>query len=182
MADLIEKNVVDPALRAWALPTFTTTTPNDVTVSAVLLMATLRAYFSHNYHVLRCGIPCVTLEGERADWVDILGRLEKLKEYGVETIAWYHLLHPVIARFVASFDTPESEENIDFWGKVAHFKAGDSGPSYYSGWINAFNVFSPKGEWLGHTLDTVRRFHRVSSCCHSPIGSRAWSRMRRRNP
>ncbi|KAJ6582655.1 hypothetical protein DFH09DRAFT_1439505 [Mycena vulgaris] len=46
------------------------------------------------------------------------------------------------------------EENREFWGKVAHYQRGGSGPSYYSGRINVFNVFSKEGEWLGHKLDT----------------------------
>ncbi|KAJ7124235.1 hypothetical protein C8R44DRAFT_852206 [Mycena epipterygia] len=151
MTELIEKNVVDPALRHWVTPDFTTTTVNDVTVSAVL-MATLKAYFSYGMS-LSCGLPRVTLEGERSDWVNILGRLEKLKEYGIETIAWYHLLRPVISRFVAAFDEPESPENVDFWQRVAHYESMGSGPDYYSGWINAFNAFSKKGSWLGKRLN-----------------------------
>ncbi|KAJ7757015.1 hypothetical protein B0H16DRAFT_1537706 [Mycena metata] len=102
MTGLIEKNVVDPGLR-----------------HAVLMMATLKEYFAPTFHALR------------PDWEDILGRLEKLKEYGLETIAWYHLLHPVIARF----------ENIEFWGRVAHFRLGGSGPSCRD------------GKWLGHALE-----------------------------
>ncbi|KAJ7866487.1 hypothetical protein B0H13DRAFT_1898121 [Mycena leptocephala] len=156
MVDLIEKNVVDPTLREWAMPNFTTTTVNDTTVSAVLLMATLKAYFSYGFCGICCGIPRVTLQGEKSDWVNILERLEKLKEYGVETIAWYHLLRPVIARFVAAFDTPDSKDNVDFWQKIAHYHAGGSGPSYYSGWVNAFNVFSEKGVWLGYPLDLTK--------------------------
>ncbi|KAJ7105180.1 hypothetical protein C8R44DRAFT_681506 [Mycena epipterygia] len=154
MTNLIDENVSDPALRAWALPAFTTTTDNDTTVAAVLLMATLKEYFSYGFGGITCGIPRVTLEGEKADWETILARLEKLKDYGLETIAWYHLLRPVIARFVGAFDAPDSEENIDFWGKVAHYKRGGSGPSYYSGWINAFNAFNKKGAWTGPALDT----------------------------
>ncbi|KAJ7732389.1 hypothetical protein B0H14DRAFT_2997699 [Mycena olivaceomarginata] len=153
MVDLIEKNVVDPTLREWVIPDFTTTTNKDTTVAAVLMMATLKEYFSYGFACLGCGIPRVTLEGERSDWVNILQRLEKLKEYGIETIAWYHLLRPVIARFVAAFDEPTSAQNVDFWNKVAHLESQGSGPSYYSGWINAFNVFSKEGAWIGHQLD-----------------------------
>ncbi|KAJ6563936.1 hypothetical protein B0H19DRAFT_1140059 [Mycena capillaripes] len=151
MVDLIEKNIVDPALREWVLPAFTTTTVNDTTTSAVIMMATLKEFFAYKFSMITCGLPRVTLEGEKSDWVNILGRLEKLKEYGVETIAWYHLLHPVILRFVTAFDAPASQENIDFWTRVAHHHGG-SGMSYYSGWINAFNVFSTEGAWLGHSL------------------------------
>ncbi|KAJ7455496.1 hypothetical protein FB451DRAFT_1277961 [Mycena latifolia] len=153
MASLVEKNVVDPTLREWAMPNFTTTTVHDTTVSAVLMMATLRQYFDYGFDCSCCGIPRVTIEGEKADWVDILGRLEKLKEYGIETIAWYHLLRPVIARFVAAFDNPNGQENTDFWKKVAHFESLGSGPDYYSGWINAFNVFGEQGDWLGIPLN-----------------------------
>jgi hypothetical protein len=77
-------------------------------------MATLKQYLSYKITMMGCGLPRVTLEGEKADWVDILGRLEKLKEYGLETIAWYHLLRPVIARFVAAFNVPDSIENVAF--------------------------------------------------------------------
>ncbi|KAJ7215622.1 hypothetical protein C8J57DRAFT_1440573 [Mycena rebaudengoi] len=135
-------------------PNFSTTTITDTTASAVIMMATLKAYFSYEFY-LTCGIPRVTLEGGKFDWVNvnILGRLEKLKEYGVEAIAWYHLLHPVISRFVAAFDAPASRENINFWQRIAHYHTQDSGPSYYSGWISAFAVFSPTGEWLGNWLD-----------------------------
>ncbi|KAJ7209206.1 hypothetical protein GGX14DRAFT_566393 [Mycena pura] len=153
MVDLIEKNIIDPTLRQWVLPNFTTTTVNDTTVAAVVMMATLKQYFSYGFMATDCGIPRVTLEGEKSDWVDVLGRLEKLKEYGIETIAWYHLLRPVISRFVAAFDAPASQDNVEFWQKVVHLHSPFSGRSYYSGWINAFNAFDKNGGWIGSALD-----------------------------
>ncbi|KAJ7346390.1 hypothetical protein DFH08DRAFT_1081168 [Mycena albidolilacea] len=157
MTDLVEKNVVDPELRAWALPNFTTTTTNDTTVSAVLLMATLKQYFTYKIVLRGCGIPRVTLEGEHSDWVRILERLEKLKEYGLETTAWYHLLRPIMSRFVAAFDDPTSAANVDFWQRIAHYTPGGSGiGDYYTGWITAFTVFSKEGKWLGKALDQTR--------------------------
>ncbi|KAJ7817928.1 hypothetical protein B0H14DRAFT_3089598 [Mycena olivaceomarginata] len=156
MAGLVEENVVDPELRAWATPDFTTTTDNDRTVSAVLLMAMLKKYFQYMIMLAGCGIPRVTLEGERSDWVDILNRLEKLKEYGLETTAWYHLLRPVLTRFVAAFDDPTSVMNIDFWQRVAHYQPGGSGRGdYYTGWITAFAVFDKEGRWMGPPLNTT---------------------------
>ncbi|KAJ7608255.1 hypothetical protein FB45DRAFT_1067612 [Roridomyces roridus] len=67
---LIEKNVVDPTLRDWVLPNFTTTTVNDTTVPSVLMMASLKQYFSYGFGMSFCGIPRVTLEGEKADWIN----------------------------------------------------------------------------------------------------------------
>ncbi|KAJ7057616.1 hypothetical protein C8F01DRAFT_1060595 [Mycena amicta] len=156
MGELIQKNVLDPGLREWAVPEFSTTTDVDRTAGAVLLMATLKAYFGYTF-ALRCGIPRVTLEGQREDWVKMLERLEKLKEFGLETTAWYHLLRPVLARFIASFDAPES--NAEFWNQIAHYQAGGSGPSYYSGWINAFMVFDDTGKWAGVPLNKEPRTH-----------------------
>ncbi|KAJ7249577.1 hypothetical protein C8J57DRAFT_1668506 [Mycena rebaudengoi] len=154
MTGLVEKNIVDPTLRAWATPNFTTTTVNDTTVSAVLLMATLKQYFKYISGLCGCGIPRVTLEGEQSDWVKILVRLEKLKEYGLETTAWYHLLRPVITRFVAAFGDPTSAENVDFWQRVAHYQPGGSGRGeYYTGWITAFAVFNKEGRWMGPRLN-----------------------------
>ncbi|KAJ6479011.1 hypothetical protein C8R45DRAFT_933786 [Mycena sanguinolenta] len=159
MIDLVHKNVVDPTLRAWAAPSFTTTTTNDTTVCAVVLMATLKKYFQYTIVTWGCGIPRVTLEGERSDWVEILARLEKLKEYGPETTAWYHLLRPVITRFVAAFDDPTTDDNIDFWQRVAHYQPGGSGRgNHYTGWISAFTVFDSEGRWMGNRLNKTAAF------------------------
>ncbi|KAF4614650.1 hypothetical protein D9613_003406 [Agrocybe pediades] len=151
MTEKIEENVVDPTLRAWVLPDFSTTTVNDTTVCSIVMMATMKKYFTYKIQLL-CGIPRVTLAGEKADWEKILVRLDKLKEYGLHAIAWYHLLHPIIVRFVRAFDAPDSEENLDFWQKVAHYSGGGSGPRYLSGWITAFCVFDDEGKWLGNPI------------------------------
>ncbi|KAJ7209142.1 hypothetical protein GGX14DRAFT_453204 [Mycena pura] len=152
MAGLLGKVVVDPTLRAWALPNFSTTTSCDTTVGAIIMMSTLKSYFEYHFTSIECGIPRVTLDGTKADWVALLERLEKLQEYGMETIAWYHLLFPVISHFVSAFDAPDASANVTFWQKVAHFESGGSGPSYYSGWICAFCVFNEEGKWIGLPL------------------------------
>ena len=144
----IQENVVDPELRQWIIPAFSTTNANDRLVAGMVMMATVKEYFTFRICLL-CGIPRVTLEGERDDWVYILNRIEKLKEFGSETTAWYRLLHPVLSRFVKSFDEPNSSENLEFWSKVAHFESFGSGPMYLSGWITAFMAFNEKGQWKG---------------------------------
>ncbi|KAJ7148754.1 hypothetical protein C8R43DRAFT_1008665 [Mycena crocata] len=152
MAELIHRNVVDPGLREWILPKFSTTTMSDNTVGCMLMMATMKKYFDYRMVAL-CGVPRVTLEGERHDWELLLRRLEKLKEYGLQTIAWYHLLFPVVSRFVKAFDEPNSPENFNFWQKVACGESEGSGSHYWSGWITAFCVFSTEGKWCGPRLN-----------------------------
>lgn len=158
MTNEMDKFIVDPTLKEWILPRFSTTTENDTVVAAVTMMATLREYFSYKM-VLMCGIPRVTLEGEKADWEEILKRTTKLKEYGRETTAWYTLLEPILSRFVRAFDEPEAQKNIDFWQRVAHVYNQFSGSTYLSGWITAFCVFTGKGRWQGPPLDEASDNH-----------------------
>ena len=61
----LEKNVVDPSLRAWILPKFSTTTTTDTIVASVIMMSTIK-YFDFKF-CLMCGLPSVTLEGEQKD-------------------------------------------------------------------------------------------------------------------
>jgi hypothetical protein len=149
MTGVIHQNVVDKDLKDWILPNFTTTSNNDTVVCAVLMMATLKTYFSYRIS-LSCGIPSVTLEGEKEDWEKLLARLDKLDEFGAEPTAWAGLLRPILKRFVMAFD---GEPDIDFWGRVCHVHRGGSGPSCLSGWLTAFCVWDSKGKWLGPSLN-----------------------------
>jgi hypothetical protein len=151
MTGAIKENLLDPALCDWILPNFTTTTADDTTVCCIAMMATMKEYFSYKFQLL-CGIPRVTLDGEKADWEKILARLEKLKGYGLQTIAWYHLLSPVIVQFIKAFDAPHDAKNLDFWRRVVHYESEGSGSTYLGGWITAFCVFDAKGRWLGKKI------------------------------
>ena len=63
MNDMIAKNIVDPELREWILPSFSTTTETDRIVAAVMMMGTLQKFF--NFKLTQfCGLPSVTLLGE----------------------------------------------------------------------------------------------------------------------
>ncbi|KAF8670643.1 hypothetical protein AX14_005830 [Amanita brunnescens Koide BX004] len=159
MTLLMESKIVDPDLREWIMPTFSTTSVADTTIYAIIMMASMKAYFSYGFG-LTCGIPKVTLEGTKEDWQKIASRLEKLKEYGEDATSWYHLLRPVISRFVNAYDDPNSPELRDFWNKVAHFENMGSGPTYLSGWITAFCFFSGTGSRI--RVHEVYRRNRTS--------------------
>lgn len=144
MTDLIQKNVVDPDLREWIMPAFSTTTQSDRIVAAILMMGTLQEYFDFKMSLL-CGIPTVTLLGQRSDWALLLSKIEKLRLYGAEPAHFATLLKPVLSAFVASFDTPNSPDVLKFWNKCVHHQSGGSGPQYLSGWITAFCFWSKDG-------------------------------------
>lgn len=128
----IEENVIDPTLREWILPAFSTTTKSDQATASIIFMATMQKYFSYGCSIC-CGLPSVTLRGRKEDWEKMLQRLERLKTFGEEPTEWYGLLKPVFTKFVETFDNPNSEEIKEFWQKIAHYSGGGSGPSYLSG-------------------------------------------------
>jgi Domain of unknown function (DUF4419) len=109
-----------------------------------------QSYFK--YECSRCGIPKVTLEGERSDYENILQRLDALPTFGLgeEPNAWVALLRPIIIKFIAAFD---GNPDITFWNRIAHIddKKRSGGP-VLSGWITAFCVWDTDGQWQGPPL------------------------------
>ncbi|KAI9763705.1 MAG: hypothetical protein M1840_009178 [Geoglossum simile] len=141
----LEKNIVDPSLRKWIMPNFTTTTDTDKVVASVIMMGSLQKYFNYKISI-RCGLPSVTLLGDKADWESILTKIERIPQLGSGTADWYQQLKPVITHFVGTFDSPDSSETKEFWQKIAHYSGGGSGPTYLSGWITAFCFWGETGK------------------------------------
>ncbi|EOA80870.1 hypothetical protein ACJQWK_10017 [Exserohilum turcicum] len=159
MTALIQDNVKDAHLRDWLMPEFSTTTHCDRAVAAVLMMGTVKEYFSFKA-VMGCGIPSVTLLGERRDYEDILARLDKLSELGKEPSQFADLLRPVLRNFIATFDPAHEAASREFWGRIVHETDGGSGPSYLGGWLTAFCLWSNEGECLYDANHVKpRRFH-----------------------
>ncbi|CAL8143483.1 unnamed protein product [Orchesella dallaii] len=141
MTDEIDKNLVDPQVKNWVLPNFSTTTENDKVTVGVVFMAVMKKYFTYAIS-MGCGIPWITLDGTTQDWQNILGRLEKLKEYDLQP--WYELLHPIITKFV---DARQGRIDQRFWRTIVDRREEGSGVDYISGWITAFCVFDVEGNW-----------------------------------
>ncbi|KAH8728132.1 hypothetical protein GQ44DRAFT_702671 [Phaeosphaeriaceae sp. PMI808] len=152
---LMKEKMVDPDVTDWLLPIFTTTTDNDLAVTSMVMMATMKEYFKY-VMVCGCGFPSVTLLGEASDWQMILERLEKLAEYGDEPAAWSRLLTIVIKRFIATFYLPESPELKQFWMQAIHavgaLGSGTSSP--YNGWLTAFMYWDSHG-------NQIKSYHKV---------------------
>lgn len=151
MGHLLQQNVVDPDLRDWMMPAFSTTTKHDIVIASIVMMGSMQKYFSFGCEVC-CGLPSVTLLGDKADWELIFGRLDKLTTFGEEPTQFCQLLQPVISRFVRSFESPTSTEVIDFRQRVVDVDNQMSGSTVYSGWITAFCFWDENGKSL-HALD-----------------------------
>jgi len=53
MSHLLQQNVVDPDLRNWVMPAFSTTTNHDTVIASILMMGAMQKYFSYG-----CGMLC----------------------------------------------------------------------------------------------------------------------------
>ncbi|KAK5112704.1 hypothetical protein LTR85_011215 [Meristemomyces frigidus] len=171
---MIQDNVVDPELRQWILPAFSTTTEQDVVIASIAMMASMQKYFDYGARIT-CGLPSVTLLGEKADYELILARLDKLRSYGDEPTLFADLLAPIVKRFILSFDEPDGAEVVDFWNHILTSWNMGSGADFYSGWITAFIFWDEDGKVLNGrnyssiddmlpplTLDGIT-YHRVTA-------------------
>lgn len=143
MGDEISKNVKDPELRDWILPSFTTTTDTDRVVGSVLFMGAMQKYFSYTC-MSACGIPSVTLLGEASDYEEILKRLDRLEEMGAEACVFAGMLRPILRRMILSFTEPANPELKTFWNSIVNVRRM-SGSRNVTGWITAFCYWSEKG-------------------------------------
>ncbi|KAL7784046.1 hypothetical protein V8C43DRAFT_171166 [Trichoderma afarasin] len=160
-ASLIQQNVVDPELREWMLPNFSTTTKHDKAVAAFGMMGAMKKYFEYNL-MCGCGLPSVTLLGTRHDWEMLASRVNKLNKYGDECQRWANLLQPIMRYMQRTFDEPDSQEVKDFWLRVA-WETGHKGSSgdsrLISGWITAFAYFEASGSvTMDYEENTFRNF------------------------
>ncbi|KAL6916718.1 hypothetical protein ACHAP8_009651 [Fusarium lateritium] len=145
MANLVSKNVKDPELGSWVMPSFSTTSDTDQVVASVLFMGAMQKYFSYGF-TLTCGIPSVTLLGDISDWRDILGRIDKLEQLGDEPTQFSNMLRPILKNMVLSFEQPDHPDVIRFWNTIATRNPVGSGTDYITGWITAFCFWDDKGK------------------------------------
>lgn len=150
----IASNIKDPSIKDWSIPNFSTTTPTDKVVGAVILMASMKSYFSYKF-TLCCGLPMVTLEGVEEDWVELQNRAKRLLEFDNSSALnlekgymakWYKMLAPILQHFT---DSVKGNPDIDWWSRVCNKIGNGSGPRWLSGWITSFCVFNDSGQWVG---------------------------------
>ncbi|KAM0185396.1 hypothetical protein ACHAPI_012188 [Fusarium lateritium] len=138
----IQKRVKTGWLLNWIMPGFSTSTKNDEVTATVLMMGLMQHFFECE-GMLVCGIPSVTLLGEREDWVKLMEKLDYLKEFGEEPAQFADKLRPIMKRFVQTWDEPENQEVKVFWEQIVRaskqWSCGE-GPNEWrvSGWITGF--------------------------------------------
>ncbi|PTB77077.1 hypothetical protein M440DRAFT_1355487 [Trichoderma longibrachiatum ATCC 18648] len=145
----IQKRVKTDWLLDWIMPGFSTSDDNDGLTATVLMMGLMQHYFEFSGGII-CGLPEVTLLGERDDWVKLLEKLDRLKEWGEEPADYAERLRPILTRFVGTWDEPDSDATKDFWKNIVRSQrlvSCGTGPADYSisGWITGFLHWTVEG-------------------------------------
>ncbi|KAH7138722.1 hypothetical protein B0J11DRAFT_23349 [Dendryphion nanum] len=146
----IQKRVKTGWLQDWIIPNFSTTEEEDVLTASVLMMGLMQRFFDYSCSVI-CGLPSVTLLGERSDWEKLLAKLDRMQEFGKEPETYATQLRPILSRFVQTFDTPDDPEIRNFWDDIVN--PGEESicgyaPYFLQGWLVGFLFWDDKGEKL----------------------------------
>jgi len=110
---------------------FTTTTAIEQTAYQITLLESYKKAFEYIGET-GCGIPSITLEGEKADWQTILKKLEMLNKIGLSN--WAVNLKPIIQEFINASDGKYKKE---FWENI-YKNANEYNAFYVSGWVVKF--------------------------------------------
>lgn len=148
MSEKIEENIKDPEIKDWILPNFTTTTDKDRIAAGIVLMSSLQNYFDYKCS-LCCGIPEITLLGEKEDWQKVYAKAHRLLKFDNSKgymKTWWNMLMPILSKFIDVFNG-----DIDkvWWNRICCYHSGGSGDPCVSGWITAFSIFAEHGKWNG---------------------------------
>ncbi|CAI4216869.1 unnamed protein product [Parascedosporium putredinis] len=128
----IQDRVKTDWLLEWIQPNFTTTTESDRMTANVLMMGLMKAYFDYEGSII-CGLPSVTLLGEKSDWEALYDKLDRLSEFGAEPTEYQARLRPILSR------TLEQHR-----GRRGGWICGDP-PYFLNGWLTGFWYWDASG-------------------------------------
>lgn len=150
------KNHTRNDLYDFFVPNFSTTTPVQTTVYQITLLESYKKKFSYVGET-GCGIPQITITGNKEDWIWIFDHLSDLDKLGLTW--WGKELRPIIKEFINVFD---DKINVSFWDSI-YKDAAEYGAFYISGWIIKFFPYLPTtGEdFLGYTSEGKGKYELV---------------------
>ncbi|KAM9995336.1 hypothetical protein ACTFIY_001518 [Dictyostelium cf. discoideum] len=164
MVDEICKNIKDPSIRDWIIPSFSTTTLSDKIIFSTVLMSTLKKDFIYRYGS-KCGLPKVTLLGTVDDWIQLKERSLKLKEFNISDSDCSssssssgdgdgdneNLMNKWVDKYLLEIldnfiESSKGKPNKTWWNQMIDFRE-QSGSSVLSGWLSAFCLFKDDGSF-----------------------------------
>jgi hypothetical protein len=146
-------------LMDWVRPGFQTLLKQGVGIQKSAEEMSANALMMASYTGSRenmAPIPCenlmasITLLGTRAEWKDLLGKLDPMEkgQFGLEPRSYALILRPILSRFVATFDIPNDSATRLFWNDMVTITARQKlcrTTELVTGWINAFHFWDGAG-------------------------------------
>ncbi|MEV7601827.1 DUF4419 domain-containing protein [Kitasatospora sp. NPDC089797] len=131
-------------------PSFSTTTPDDVSTALVALMDVVSPYFDFRWET-RCGIPRIRLEGTAGDWALLADRVGGLAGRFDWLAPWFAELRPVLAEIAATAAGGPVDDR--FWRSLYKWESLSGGPRV-TGWLTALfaHTQTPDGPRLRQTF------------------------------
>ena len=143
---------------------FSTTSPIERAVSEIVLMDTMKEYFTYKVRTM-CGIPEIILFGETKDWESIKQRFDVFREFELDW--WVDSVDIILDQFIAA---SKGDINVKFWESIYKWEGG-SGSEYVNGWIcslfpyanniNGYSqnkIFTSNGNQIKTIFDTAPKF------------------------
>jgi hypothetical protein len=112
---------------------FSTSTERDLAVTALTIMDVYKSYFEFSMTTM-CGIPEITLQGEKEDWEQLKNRVEGILGRFDDVGFWTDHLYPILDQFIAA--TGQNKIDEEFWKSLYKIEGGSGGP-FLSGWIRS---------------------------------------------
>lgn len=116
---------------------FSTTTLIEKTAFEIAFMDSMSNYFEYMF-ISACGIPSISIKGEKEDYQKIINGLSSIAKYGFEW--WTNELIPIVQEIINAIS---GDVDRNFWTSL--YKQDDmSGGPYISGWITKFFPYVKK--------------------------------------
>lgn len=138
----IQGNIKVPGYADLMQADFSTTGPEQVISSQVMLMSSLQKYFDYSFGTC-CGIPGVEMLGSEQDWQRLLEKTRQLRSLlqpvmGVIGLGdWFNSTEEMLARLLATY---RGKPDKEWWGHVLSWNQtyGSGARSWWDGWMIDF--------------------------------------------
>jgi hypothetical protein len=141
-AELIEENT-HPDFHPIIDTSFSTTDTTSAIVHKTTIMSSMKSYFTYEC-VTKCGIPKITLLGDKDDWLTIKEKVGILRKFGMN--AWASVLEHIIQKFIDVYEE-DCDIDTDFFENIYKYEGrkGSGTVPKITGWSSLFSPYqNPK--------------------------------------
>jgi len=139
----IKLNVKVPGYVDLIQADFSTSTPQQLITTQIMLMASVQKYFEYGMFTTLCGIPGVEMLGTIEDWQKLVDKLDKLEDLlgpimnDLGMAEWFGKAKAVLSNLL---DTKRGNPDTDWWGHILSWNEiyGSGARRWWSGWFPEF--------------------------------------------